>query len=241
MSCISRLMSRPSMMALPPEGSRKPTSMLMEVVFPAPFGPSRPKHSPRSMAMVRLRTARLGLPPSSPGYVLARSLITMGVLLTSVSPSTRALSAATSAISPPGPLTVREEWGGAAASRERRPEPMSCCFFLQHHSRKKRGWRLMPLPVEMTCSKYQPSSMNMGHSTRKMPHVASMPFLASLRSLNCMPGSLRYTPRKAYCPISNRPLYSDQAGTHSTKKHHSASVRMNVCSSSEPMRPDANT
>ena len=83
--------------------------------------------------------------------------------------------------------------------------------------------------------------MKMAHSTMKMAQQVTIPLPGSFRLLNCMPGWLRYTPRKQYAPISYSPRYSDQAGTHSTKKIQSGLLFMNVCSSSEPMRPEAKT
>ena len=43
--------------------------MLILVVFPAPFGPSIPKHSPRGIASDNPFTAVFGGFPSLPGYI----------------------------------------------------------------------------------------------------------------------------------------------------------------------------
>jgi len=50
---------RPSRLALPEVGAINPTSILIEVVFPAPFGPRNPNTSPCWICRVRLFTAAL--------------------------------------------------------------------------------------------------------------------------------------------------------------------------------------
>ncbi len=47
----------PRIMTWPEVGSSKPSRISMVVVFPAPFGPSRPKHSPVSISRFSPRTA----------------------------------------------------------------------------------------------------------------------------------------------------------------------------------------
>ncbi len=53
----SRVMSIPSMKARPDVGLRSVASILIVVVFPAPFGPMKPKISPGSRRKQRSFTA----------------------------------------------------------------------------------------------------------------------------------------------------------------------------------------
>jgi len=53
----SRVISKPLINALPPEGLASMVSILTVVVFPAPFGPSRPKISPPAISRFRPATA----------------------------------------------------------------------------------------------------------------------------------------------------------------------------------------
>ena len=50
----------PSMTASPEVGRRRPVSMRMVVLFPAPFGPRNPKKRPRATRKRRPSTAALG-------------------------------------------------------------------------------------------------------------------------------------------------------------------------------------
>mmetsp|Transcript_40228 Transcript_40228/g.119922 ORF Transcript_40228/g.119922 Transcript_40228/m.119922 type:complete len:253 (+) Transcript_40228:1632-2390(+) len=246
---------KPSISACPPDTSSKPVSMLIAVDLPAPLGPSRPKHSPRPTASVRLSTATRLPTPARPGKTLCRSRTMMDsspVAPATSKSSTRARSASTSASwpmpasvsltliasSPPGPASP----SATAAARGISATSAADAFLRpRQESRKNSQWRRVPLPDAMTCSKYQPSSMNRNASTMKMPHTGSMPLPDAVKSSNCMPVVPRYTPRNAYCPISYSPRYSDHAGTHSMKKTHSWFWFMNVCRSRLPMRPDAKT
>lgn len=54
-------------------------TMLIKEVFPAPFGPSIPKHSPRGTARDNPLTASFGGFPSLPGYIFLKLLQTMEV------------------------------------------------------------------------------------------------------------------------------------------------------------------
>src|SRR5271166_2488237 len=70
-SRISRAFSRqlcPKIETSPEVGSSKPSKISIVVVFPAPFGPSRPKHSPVWISRLSPRTAS-----TLPSYVLRRS------------------------------------------------------------------------------------------------------------------------------------------------------------------------
>jgi dipeptidyl aminopeptidase/acylaminoacyl peptidase len=49
--------SKPAMLALPEVGGSSVVNILMTVVLPAPFGPSKPKASPDAREIVRLLTA----------------------------------------------------------------------------------------------------------------------------------------------------------------------------------------
>ena len=49
----------PSTFAVPAVGSVRPSNIRIVVVLPAPFGPSRPNTSPRSMRSDRWSTATL--------------------------------------------------------------------------------------------------------------------------------------------------------------------------------------
>jgi hypothetical protein len=53
----SRTTSEPSTVALPASGSRRPSSISIVVVLPAPFGPSMPKTSPLSTLKLMPSTA----------------------------------------------------------------------------------------------------------------------------------------------------------------------------------------
>src|SRR5262249_46323965 len=65
---------QPRISASPLVGNTRPRSILTEVLLPAPFGPRKPKTSPRGTSRVRFRTATL--PPKtlrSPRVRMARS------------------------------------------------------------------------------------------------------------------------------------------------------------------------
>ena len=52
-----RSTSKPMIAARPEEGRRRPVSILMVVVLPAPLGPRKPTISPRATARLTPRTA----------------------------------------------------------------------------------------------------------------------------------------------------------------------------------------
>src|SRR5262245_41837624 len=56
----SRQTSTPPMKAAPAEGRSRPTIILMVVDLPAPFGPRKPKNSPRRTTRLRPLTATFG-------------------------------------------------------------------------------------------------------------------------------------------------------------------------------------
>ncbi len=64
----------------------------------------------------------------------------------------------------------------------------------------------MPVPLDSTCSRYQPSTMNTGHSAARMIQAPYMPLLGSDRSDQVMPGTLAKSARMEYSLISYRPL-----------------------------------
>src|SRR5262245_4441678 len=68
-SAASRSQLRPRTSTSPDVASRIPSMISMVVVLPAPFGPSRPKHSPVRTSRSRPRTASTG---GRPGYVFTR-------------------------------------------------------------------------------------------------------------------------------------------------------------------------
>ena len=57
MRSASRVTSIPSTVAVPVVGSRRVERILVSVVFPAPFGPSSPKISPRRTSRLTPRSA----------------------------------------------------------------------------------------------------------------------------------------------------------------------------------------
>src|SRR6185312_10164530 len=65
----SRSQRRPRISISPEVASRSPSAISSVVVLPAPLGPSRPKHSPRSTSRSRPRTASTG---GLPGNVLVK-------------------------------------------------------------------------------------------------------------------------------------------------------------------------
>src|SRR3989304_3610176 len=60
MPAVSVRMSSPATEPSPELGRRRPASILMVVVFPAPFGPSNPKISPRPTPERRRGSPRIG-------------------------------------------------------------------------------------------------------------------------------------------------------------------------------------
>ena len=56
-SCALSFQFWPRIVTCPEVGASKPSRISIVVVFPAPFGPSRPKHSPASISRFNPRTA----------------------------------------------------------------------------------------------------------------------------------------------------------------------------------------
>jgi hypothetical protein len=73
-------MSKPLTLAVPDVGFKMVHSIEIVVVFPAPFGPSKPKISPFSILMLRLSTA------VSPLNFFVRSNVSMALLVGIVYP-----------------------------------------------------------------------------------------------------------------------------------------------------------
>src|SRR3954462_14641524 len=67
-------MSRPKMRAVPEVGLWKPSSVLISVLLPAPFGPSRPMERPVNVALSFLRMVRLPKRTSRPSSSMTGSI-----------------------------------------------------------------------------------------------------------------------------------------------------------------------